>query len=200
MFRRKSSGYDNDINLNGEFYLIFEFFLRLNFNPNVTLIQDEEPKSRRNSNKSQKSEPSVDANGNKRKSDAPSESIRIKIDDADYDDTVVEHHDSDIEIESASEIDEDELAMPELPIKYLIIDCSPINFIDSVGVKTIKNVFDFLLFNATQYIFQHQYLFFVLFFKLINDYHEIGIKVYLAELNGNLASFFLLILFYIIDN
>ena len=34
----------------------------------------------------------------------------------------------------------DKFKMPELPIKYLIIDCSPINFVDTVGAKVIKQV------------------------------------------------------------
>lgn len=57
--------------------------------------------------------------------ESPSNRIDVKIEAGDYDD----------------QIDEAQLAMPDLPFKYLIIDCSPINFIDSVGVKTIKNVF-----------------------------------------------------------
>lgn len=35
---------------------------------------------------------------------------------------------------------DDDLKLPILPIKYLIIDCSPIYFIDTVGCKTIKQV------------------------------------------------------------
>ena len=75
---------------------------------------------------------------------------------------------------SASESsDEDDLAveykkgtlrLPKPPIKFLIIDCTPINFIDTVGVKTLKQV--------------------------ITDYNEIGVRVFLAECNGKF--FFLL--------
>ena len=54
--------------------------------------------------------------------------------------------------------------MPKPPIKFLIIDCTPINFIDTVGVKTLKQV--------------------------ITDYNEIGVRVFLAECNGKF--FFLL--------
>lgn len=32
------------------------------------------------------------------------------------------------------------IRLPKVPIKYLVIDCSPINFIDTVGVKTVKQV------------------------------------------------------------
>ncbi|RNA14745.1 solute carrier family 26 member 6-like [Brachionus plicatilis] len=48
----------------------------------------------------------------------------------------------------------------EIPVpdfNFLIIDCSPINFIDSVGVKTIN--------------------------QLVSDYNEIGVTVFLADCN-----------------
>ena len=32
------------------------------------------------------------------------------------------------------------ISLPDVPFKHLIIDCSPIYFIDSVGCKTIKQV------------------------------------------------------------
>lgn len=45
------------------------------------------------------------------------------------------------DIEEALDADDDEsINIPELPIKYIIIDCSPINFIDTVGVKALNQV------------------------------------------------------------
>lgn len=45
------------------------------------------------------------------------------------------------DFEDALEADDDkEIKIPKIPIKYIIIDCSPINFIDSVGVKAMKHV------------------------------------------------------------
>jgi hypothetical protein len=75
------------------------------------------------------------------------------------------------------------LTLPELPFKHLIIDCSPIYFIDSVGCKTIKQV-SFLslelyyLFNN----FEHE-----IFFQIVKDFNEIGINVYLADCNGKIT-------------
>ncbi|RNA14710.1 solute carrier family 26 member 6-like [Brachionus plicatilis] len=58
--------------------------------------------------------------------------------------------------EDENEFDENsEIPMPNF--NFLIIDCSPINFIDSVGVKTIK--------------------------QLIMDYNEIGVNIFLADCN-----------------
>lgn len=78
---------------------------------------------------------------------------------------------------------DDDLKLPILPIKYLIIDCSPIYFIDTVGCKTIKQV---LLLN-----YQLEFNFFkminiclILIIKLVNDFNEIGIVVYLTDCNG----------------
>ncbi len=45
-------------------------------------------------------------------------------------------------------INKKNLIMPKLPISFLIIDCSPINFIDTVGVKTMKQVFLYYYFKA----------------------------------------------------
>lgn len=33
-----------------------------------------------------------------------------------------------------------DMTIPKLPIKFIVIDCSPINFIDTVGIKSIKQV------------------------------------------------------------
>lgn len=45
------------------------------------------------------------------------------------------------DFEDALEADDDkDIQIPKIPIKYIIIDCSPINFIDSVGVKAMKHV------------------------------------------------------------
>ncbi|CAF0929886.1 unnamed protein product [Brachionus calyciflorus] len=51
----------------------------------------------------------------------------------------------------------EEFNFPKANFKYLIIDCSPIVFIDSVGVKTIKNV--------------------------VSEFNEIGVKVFLSDCN-----------------
>jgi hypothetical protein len=73
--------------------------------------------------------------------------------DIDYDDRMNEKVDL-----STDDEDESKLEMPPTPFKCLIIDCAPINFIDTVGVKTLR--------------------------QLITDFNEIGIKVYLADCNG----------------
>jgi hypothetical protein len=54
----------------------------------------------------------------------------------------IEYNDTMNKQEDLSTDDEDEsqLKMPKTPFKFLIIDCSPINFIDTTGVKTIKQV------------------------------------------------------------
>jgi hypothetical protein len=52
-----------------------------------------------------------------------------------YDDTMNKQEDL-----STDDEDESQLKMPMTPFKFLIIDCSPINFIDTTGVKTIKQV------------------------------------------------------------
>ena len=36
--------------------------------------------------------------------------------------------------------DESQLEMPDKPFQCLIIDCSPINFVDTVGIKTLRQV------------------------------------------------------------
>lgn len=49
------------------------------------------------------------------------------------------------DVEEALEADEthfDHMRIPPLPIKFIIIDCTPINFIDTVGIKSIKQVRD----------------------------------------------------------
>jgi hypothetical protein len=60
----------------------------------------------------------------------------INIDRHDY-----ERHrdgiDSDYDVD---EIEDSKLKMPKIPFNFLIIDCSPINFVDTVGVKTMKQV------------------------------------------------------------
>ena len=46
-------------------------------------------------------------------------------------------------IDSSDEETEDEknqFKLPRVPLRFLIIDCSAINFIDTVGVKAIKQV------------------------------------------------------------
>ena len=59
----------------------------------------------------------------------------------DYDDRMNEREDL-----STDDEDESQLEMPNTPFKCLIIDCSPINFIDTVGVKTLRQVTIFSLF------------------------------------------------------
>ena len=54
-----------------------------------------------------------------------------------YDDSEVEEV---VSLASLSDEDESTLKMPEAPFKFLIIDCSPINFIDYVGARTIVQV------------------------------------------------------------
>ena len=59
----------------------------------------------------------------------------------DYEKYKIENIDSDDEDEDAlDEIEDEKLRMPKLPIKFIIIDCSPINFADTLGVKAIKEV------------------------------------------------------------
>jgi hypothetical protein len=65
----------------------------------------------------------------------------IRIDKLDY----WKHHgeiDSDYE---SDEIEDAKLKMPRIPFSFLIIDCSPINFVDTVGVKTMKQVLKSLI-------------------------------------------------------
>jgi anti-anti-sigma regulatory factor len=45
--------------------------------------------------------------------------------------------DSDYDVD---EVEDAKLRMPKLGFNFLIIDCSPINFVDSVGVKTMNQV------------------------------------------------------------
>ena len=68
------------------------------------------------------------------------------------------------EEELAVEYKKGTLRLPKPPIRFLIIDCSPINFIDTVGVKTMK--------------------------QLISDFNEIGVRVFLAECNGKFRARF----------
>ena len=49
--------------------------------------------------------------------------------------------------EDIDEIADEKLKMPRMPVKFIIIDCSTINFIDSIGIKTLKQVILF------QYVF-----------------------------------------------
>lgn len=60
-------------------------------------------------------------------------SQHIIIDHEDYADQL----DSDFE---ADDVADEKLRMPKIGFKFLIIDCSPMNFIDTVGVKTMKLV------------------------------------------------------------
>ena len=46
---------------------------------------------------------------------------------------------------STDDEDESQLEMPPVPFKFLIIDCSPINFIDSDGALMLKQVIFFFL-------------------------------------------------------
>ncbi len=45
-----------------------------------------------------------------------------------------------IENEYDDNFDDSKLRIPKLPLDTIIIDCSPINFVDSIGVKTIQQV------------------------------------------------------------
>lgn len=82
-------------------------------------------------------------------------------------------------VDAADEDNKTEIKIPELPIRSIIIDCSPINFIDTVGIKSMKQV------NKNDLNWNNNRFWNGLFrFKLITDYKEIGIKVYLAESNG----------------
>jgi hypothetical protein len=65
----------------------------------------------------------------------------------DYDDKMNEREDL-----STDDEDESQLEMPRTPFKCLIIDCAPINFIDTVGVKTLKQVANFHMFCLKLYI------------------------------------------------
>ena len=47
---------------------------------------------------------------------------------------------SDLDEDDIESIPENKLLMPELDVYFVIIDCSPINFIDTVGVKAMKQV------------------------------------------------------------
>lgn len=67
------------------------------------------------------------------------ESIRIEIKENQSNVHNNSSSDSDSEDDEEKYL-KDKFKMPELPIKYLIIDCSPINFVDTVGVKVIKQV------------------------------------------------------------
>ena len=67
------------------------------------------------------------------------ESIRIEIKENQSNVHNYSSSDSDSEDDEEKYL-KDKFKMPELPIKYLIIDCSPINFVDTVGVKVIKQV------------------------------------------------------------
>ena len=60
----------------------------------------------------------------------------IRIDRSDY-----EKHrdgiDSDFDVD---EVEDSKLSVPKISFKFLIIDCSPVNFVDTVGVKAMKQV------------------------------------------------------------
>jgi MFS superfamily sulfate permease-like transporter len=79
----------------------------------------------------------------------------------DYADDKPEESESSDGFSSSSDEDEEKLAtepLPVSPIHHLIIDCGPINTVDTVGVKTMAQLF--------------------------NDYNEIGCRVFLADCNG----------------
>lgn len=63
-------------------------------------------------------------------------------DDRRSNDTVIDYDDKINTPGDLSTDDEDEsrLRMPDLPFRFLIIDCSPIVFIDTVGAKTLRQV------------------------------------------------------------
>jgi hypothetical protein len=60
----------------------------------------------------------------------------IRIEKFDYENNRYDI-DSDYDVD---DIADEKLRMPTIPFSFLIIDCSPINFIDTVGVKTMKQV------------------------------------------------------------
>ena len=73
----------------------------------------------------------------------------ITINLNDYENHKVENRDSDDEEDEdvLDEIEDEKLRMPKLPIKFIIIDCSPINFVDTLAVKAIKEVKEFEFLN-----------------------------------------------------
>ena len=95
----------------------------------------------------------------------------ISIDKLDYDKNR-EGIDSDYD---PDEIRDDKLRMPRLEFNFLIIDCSPINFVDTVGVKTIKQVYFyfFSIVNVNIYlhiIFNFSLWFFFAIYLIFKDY------------------------------
>jgi hypothetical protein len=60
----------------------------------------------------------------------------MRIENNDYEKKRIEL-DSDYD---PDEIRDESLELSRVPFDFLIIDCSPINFIDSVGIKMIKEV------------------------------------------------------------
>jgi hypothetical protein len=56
------------------------------------------------------------------------------------DDIVPEYSSTSESSDEEEEYNKGTLTMPKMPIKFLIIDFSPINFIDTVGVKTVRQV------------------------------------------------------------
>jgi hypothetical protein len=66
----------------------------------------------------------------------------IAINLNDYENHKVENRDSDDEEDedALDEIEDENLRMPKPPIRFIIIDCSPINFVDTLAVKAIKEV------------------------------------------------------------
>lgn len=89
--------------------------------------------------------------------------ISIRIAESDFVENTMKENKDDVDLSDvesdASEVEDSKANINyKLKLKYIIIDCSPINFIDTVGIKAVK--------------------------QLIADYGEIGIKVYLAECNG----------------
>ena len=85
---------------------------------------------------------------------------------------------------STDDEDVEDLEMPPLPFKFLIIDCSPINFIDTTGVKAIKQVGYRNFLKVVLMVTNFNYYFLK---KVLTDFNEIGIKVYLADCNGELT-------------
>ena len=72
------------------------------------------------------------------------------------------------------------LPEPEHRIYCIVIDCSALNYIDTVGVKTLDRVRKF---RKTSF---NSFVSFISFKKMIIDFHENDVMIYLAECNGKL--------------
>jgi len=68
------------------------------------------------------------------------------------------------EEDEISSDEEDYAVLPRAPYHHIIIDCSPLNYIDTVGVKTLN--------------------------QIIMDYKQINVKVFLAECNDAILDRF----------